>query len=150
MRDLDPFVLTLVGQALNSCAARTCIVWVNDEEGGQLSGRAFAHGAAGSASPIRHPGVELLSGLAGWVLRNARPLIVNDWLQGPFQAQQLGREGSYQMAPIMCVPALRHDKVIGAVAVIRPERMVFTESDIAALTEIAQAIAVRQETPHDH
>ena len=150
MGDLDASVLTLVEQALSFFAARLCLVWLADEGSGQLSGTAFAHGSAGTASPTVHPALQLLSGVAGWVFRNARPMIINDWLQGPFPAQHLGREGAYRMGPIMCVPAARHDQVIGAVAVIRPESMEFTEADIAELTGMAQGIARRLESHRDH
>src|SRR3990172_5526733 len=139
MGDLDATAKQILERALDSYAPALCLLWLRDKSSGELLGSALAHDTWSTEYPTAQPEtlLQLCFGPANWVFRNAKPLILNDSQQWSFPGQRLGRKWPYRIMPFMCVPAVRHDEVIGAIAVIGPESAEFTEADTAELSTIA-------------
>ena len=144
MAKLSPAMGDLISQALGLFGARMCLVFVKDENTGKLSVGAFAT----SSGVIDHLPAQIevllqgVFGLADWVLRNKRALIIDE---GPPNiidpGPRLGRVGQYRTHPVLCVPAEHHDEVVGVVVVIDSKSGHFTEPDQRKLSRVAQSIA---------
>jgi len=144
MVKLSPAIGDLISRALGLFGARMCLVFVKDENTGKLSVGAFAT----SSGVIDHlpAQIEVLVqgefGLADWVLRNRRALIINEVPSNIVNpGPRLGRVGQYRAYPILCVPVEHHDEVVGVVVVIDSKSGHFTEPDQRKLSRVAQSIA---------
>jgi len=84
-------------------------------------------------------------GVAGWVAREKRPLLVNDVSSDPRFSKRADSITRYRTRSIICVPLMAKDKCLGVIELInRPKTKEFTEEDLLLLTALAgySAIAI--------
>jgi signal transduction histidine kinase len=92
---------------------------------------------------IQTKSLEPGEGVAGWVIQNGRPVIVEDVTKESRFSERLDRETGFRTRSLICVPLTIRGKTIGALQVINKKNgRPFTNEDLELLTALAQQIAV--------
>jgi PAS domain S-box-containing protein len=82
-------------------------------------------------------------GLAGWVLRNQKSVLIPDtsqdprWLHRP--DDDVARSGTKSA---ICIPLMARDRVVGILTIVHPEAGFLTEDDLALLQAIADQAGI--------
>jgi HD-GYP domain-containing protein (c-di-GMP phosphodiesterase class II) len=130
-------VMRVVEHILNAAAASVLLV---DEDKQELFFE-FADGDAGGV--LKEVRMSIDSGIAGWVARNGRPLIVNDVRRDPRFYPGVDRATGFMTRSIMCVPLKVHGKVIGAIEVLnKVDGSDFNERDLRAIESVASGAGI--------
>ncbi len=82
-------------------------------------------------------------GVAGWAIKNQKPVLVLDTKNDP---RWLHREDSERHRSAVSIPLFVGGMVIGALTLIRPEAMQFTEGELDSLEEMAASGNVAPKT----
>jgi signal transduction histidine kinase len=111
-----------------------------DEETGDITFR-LARGKRGGY--VLAKSLKLGEGIAGSVIQNGRPMIVEDVKKESRFSDRFDRETGFKTRSLICVPLIIREKTIGALQVInKTNGESFTEEDLDLLTALAQQIAV--------
>ena len=87
--------------------------------------------------------LKLGEGIAGSVIQNGRPMIVEDVKKERRFSDRFDKETGFKTRSLICVPLTIREKTIGALQVInKTNGEPFTEEDLDLLTALAQQIAV--------
>lgn len=82
-------------------------------------------------------------GIAGWVIQNGEPVVVEDVEKESRFSNRFDRETGFKTRSLICVPLIIRKRTIGALQVINKRNGgSFTEKDTELLTALAQQIAV--------
>ncbi len=121
-----------------------CILFLLDEPGEKLILKA----SGGRHLRIRDVAIRLEEGIAGWVTRNRRPLIVNDVRSNPLYQSAVDGQTGLLTTSVICIPLERRNEVLGVIEAINHPRGAFTEADQQVLSSVAAwaAIAVDNAT----
>jgi signal transduction histidine kinase len=121
-----------------------CVLFLLDEMGEKLVLKA----SGGRHLRIRDVAIRIEEGIAGWVTRNQRPLIVNDVRANPLYQSAIDGQTGLLTTSVLCVPMERRDEVLGVIEAINHPRGAFTEADQQVLSSVASwaAIAVDNAT----
>lgn len=91
------------------------------------------------------------SGIAGWVARNGKPLIINDVAQDRRFYKDIDNITGFTTKAIMCVPLMIHRDILGALQVINKlDGRGFTEDDLETLKAVASTAAMAVENTRLH
>jgi GAF domain-containing protein len=137
--DLDQ-VLTLAMQGINETlrVEAGSLLLLDEAEGGLVPRMTLC----GGKSVRGEMTLSLDQGVAGWVVREGKPLLVSDpWQEGrlpSITAQLIGVEAR----SVLCVPLVLLEKPIGAIEVINKWGGRFTEDDLTLLNSIAASVAI--------
>ncbi len=115
---------------------------LTDEETGDLR---FEIAVGRGSKKLKGMTIKSGEGVAGWVAREKKPLLVNDVSQDPRFSKRVDSITRYKTRSIICVPLLARDKCLGVIELInRPRTKKFTEEDLLLLTALAgySAIAI--------
>ncbi len=113
-----------------------------DEETGDLK---FEIAVGRGSTKLKGMTIKSGEGVAGWVAREKKPLLVNDVSNDPRFSKRVDTITRYKTRSIICVPLLAKDKCLGVIELInRPKTKKFTEEDLLLLTALAgySAIAI--------
>jgi len=121
-----------------------CVLFLLDELGEKLVLKA----SGGRHLRIRDVAIRIEEGIAGWVTRNQRPLIVNDVRANPLYQSAIDGQTGLLTTSVLCVPMERRGEVLGVIEAINHPRGAFTEGDQQVLSSVASwaAIAVDNAT----
>ncbi len=87
--------------------------------------------------------VPMEGSIAGWVVKNGKPAVVNDVRHDKRHFNQADAETEFQTRSILAVPLVRRGKIIGALEVLNKKGdHPFTDEDIEILTTLAAQAAV--------
>jgi signal transduction histidine kinase len=120
--------------------AEASSVFELDLEKGNISVR-LARGEKGvfMKSKRLQPG----EGIAGWVIQNGRPTVVEDVRKDSRFSDRFDRETGFTTRSLICVPLTIRGRITGALQVLnKKDGNSFTEEDAELLTALAQQIAV--------
>jgi signal transduction histidine kinase len=123
-------------QQVLQCEA--CILFLMDEETETLILKA----SGGRHMRVRDVSIRLEEGIAGWVARNQRPLIVNDVRTNPLYQSAIDSQTGLLTSSVLCVPLLRRDEILGVIEAINHPRGVFTGVDQQMLSSVASWAAI--------
>ena len=81
------------------------------------------------------PGFRMQSdtGIAGWVVENRQPIIVNDPRQDWRFSELVDEEFSFFTNSIVTVPIMRRDRFLGVIQLLNKQYTGFTEADVSVL-----------------
>jgi len=83
------------------------------------------------------------SGVAGWVVRHGKPLIVNDVKKDTSFNKNVDAVTGFVTRSIMCAPLMVHDEIIGVIEVLnKADGSDFDEQDLEALVSVASTAAI--------
>jgi len=90
-------------------------------------------------------------GIAGWVAKNRRSLLVGDVKNDPRHFSGADERSEFKTKNMVCVPIIGDDKVIGVLQAInkRGGRR-FYEEDVSLLESLAHQVAIAVENAHLH
>ena len=96
-------------------------------------------------------GFDRRRGIAGWVARHGKPLIVNDVSKDPRFNKSADEITGFVTRSIICVPLIVQRKTIGAIEVLNKlDGSDFTEQDLEALVPVASTAAMAIENARLH
>ncbi|KAF0221779.1 MAG: hamp domain/gaf domain/hd domain [Geobacteraceae bacterium] len=85
-------------------------------------------------------------GIAGWVVENRVPVLVNDVQRDPRFNRTVDRISRFQTLAMLCVPLITpKGRVLGVLQAINKHRGKFSEEDLAMLRTLAAPVAVALE-----
>jgi len=91
------------------------------------------------------------SGIAGWVARHGRPLIVNDVTKDARFNRRIDATTGFVTKSIMCVPLKVRKEVIGVIEVLNKiDGTAFDERDLQAVASVASTAAIEIENNRLH
>lgn len=123
-------------QRVLQCEA--CILFLLDESGDKLVLKA----SGGRQMRIRDVAIRLEEGIAGWVSRNKRPLIVNDVRANPLYHSGIDTQTGLLTSSVLCVPLERRGEMMGVIEAINHPRGAFQEGDQQMLSSVASWAAI--------
>ena len=123
-------------QEILQCEA--CVLFLLDESGEKLVLKA----SGGRDMRIRDVQIRLEEGIAGWVTRNKKSLIVNDVRTNPLFHSAIDSQTGLLTSSILCVPLNSRGDTLGVIEAINHPRGVFTESDQHMLHAAASWAAI--------
>jgi HD-GYP domain-containing protein (c-di-GMP phosphodiesterase class II) len=91
------------------------------------------------------------SGIAGWVARQGKPLIVNDVRKDARFNKQVDASTGFVTRSIICAPLTVHHKITGVIEVLNKiDGSNFNEQDLEALVSVASTAAIAIENTRLH
>lgn len=113
-----------------------------DEKSGDLR---FEIAVGRGSAKLKGLTIKAGEGVAGWVAREKKPLLITDVSQDPRFSKRADSITRYKTRSIICVPLIAKNKCLGVIELInRPKTKEFTEEDLLLLTALAgySAIAI--------
>lgn len=118
--------------------AEACVLFLLDEPGEKLVLKA----SGGTQMRIRDVAIRLEEGIAGWVTRNRRPLIVNDVRSNPLYHSGIDGQTGLLTTSVLCVPLETRGETLGVIEAINHPVGAFTEADQQMLASVASWAAI--------
>jgi hypothetical protein len=96
----------------------------------------------GELAPLPADGRDELmdQGLAGWVARTRKPVIVNNTSEDGRWLRRAWEESERRTRSVMGVPLVDVDQLVGVLTLARPKPRPFTDADVALVSEMAAAV----------
>lgn len=99
-----------------------------------------AHGEKGDE--VKRIRLKLGEGIAGWVAKEGKPLVVNDVQSDKRHYRKADEASQYVTRNILCVPVKIKGKVIGVIEAVNKINGLFTKGDLSILTYLADQVAI--------
>jgi HD-GYP domain-containing protein (c-di-GMP phosphodiesterase class II) len=99
-----------------------------------------AHGEKGEE--VKRIRLKLGEGIAGWVAKEGKPLVVNDVQSDKRHYRKADEASRYVTRNILCVPVKIKGKVIGVIEAVNKIDGLFTKGDLSILTYLADQVAI--------
>jgi len=131
--DLDASLENAMRNAQRMLQAEACVLFLLDEEGEKLNLKA----SGGRQFRVKDVAIRLEEGIAGWVARNHRPLIVNDVRTNPLYHSAIDAQTGLLTTCVLCVPLESRGEVMGVIEAINHPRGAFNENDQQMLSSVS-------------
>lgn len=136
----DQFMTNIMRMAHNALSASASLLLLVDEEKQELFLK-FADGPV--KQKLRRLHVDRQSGIAGWIVQNGKPLVVNDAEKNKNYYRLIDNATSFKTRSIIGVPLIIDDKVIGVIEVLNKlDGSDFNRNDLRILTGMATTAAL--------
>ncbi len=130
-------IVRMTEQALKASASSVLLL---DEEKRELVFE-VAEGEVGQN--LERVRISIHSGIAGWVARHGKPLIVNDVARDKRFCKEVDMATGFVTRAIMCAPLVIYGKLIGVIEVLnKRDGTDFTDQDLEALEAVASIAAM--------
>jgi putative nucleotidyltransferase with HDIG domain len=127
-----------ITQSIVNCSASSLLLV--DEAKGKMHFQA-SEGPAGNK--LTKNDVDIDSGIAGWVARHKKPLLVNDAYKDKRFNKDIDKSTDFITKSVIAVPLIRGQKTIGVLEVLnKNDASEFNEKDLAILTGFASTEAL--------
>ncbi|HEX9676104.1 MAG TPA: ATP-binding protein [Anaerolineales bacterium] len=136
--DLEESLKNSMDNAQKMLGGEACVLFLLDERGQKLVLKA----SGGRHVRIRDVAIRLEEGIAGWVARNRRPLIVNDVRTNPLYHSAIDAQTGLLTTSVLCVPLETRGETLGVIEAINHPRGAFNESDQQMLSSVASWAAI--------
>jgi signal transduction histidine kinase len=136
--DLEVALSNAMSHIQRLLKAEACVLFLLDERGEKLVLKA----SGGSHIRIRDVAIRLEEGIAGWVTRNRKPLIVNDVRTNPLYHSAIDGQTGLLTTSVLCVPMEQREEVVGVIEAINHPRGAFTQADQQLLSSVASWAAI--------
>lgn len=138
--DLDPLLKVVMHNATEVMKAEVSSVLLLDEDEKELIFR-IALGEKGEK--VKKIKLKVGEGIAGWVAKTGKAIIVNDVKNEPRFNKRVDRKTGFKTRSILCVPLYSKEKMIGVLQVInKHENLPFTKGDEELLHTFACHAAI--------
>jgi GAF domain-containing protein len=134
--NLPDLLSAIIQTATELVGAETSSLMMLDEERGELSFEVATGEAGAGVKELRVPADQ---GIAGWVLKNGQPAIVNDVTGDPRFYGSIDQSSGFQTRSMLAVPLQIRDRAIGVIEIINKQNGAFSERD----QDIAQALSAQ-------
>jgi PAS domain S-box-containing protein len=138
--DLSAYLADVLRRATAIVAANAGSLLLLDKSGEELE-FAVVHGGGGDGLIGKR--IPADAGVAGWCLRQGRPLVVNDPAQDNRFYTAVDRQTSFETTSLICVPLVARGKPIGVLEALNKEDgRPFSSHDISLLWAFASQVAL--------
>ena len=134
--DLHNLLMRLLNLTVNYLGATSGSIIVLDEKGEVIDG-ASAYAGKIEAKPVDLFSETMRNGLAGWVVENRKPAIIEDTEEDP---RWLWRVWETSRSAI-CIPLMTMDRVIGVLTLTRMRTQKFNMEDLSLLTAVTLSLS---------
>ena len=141
--DLHNLLMRLLNLTVNYLEATSGSIVVLDEKGEVIDG-ASAYAGKIDAKPPELFSDTVRNGLAGWVVENRRPAIVENTGEDP---RWLMRVWETSRSAI-CIPLMTMDRVIGILTLTRMQTQKFSMEDLSLLTAVTLSLSYSFNAEH--
>jgi signal transduction histidine kinase len=133
-------LLDRIGQAAaDLCNAEAASILLYDEANRQL----YFQSATNLETPLmKGLSVPVESSIAGWIVMERQPVIINNAQKDPRHFKQIGEATKVQTDMLLGVPLITKDKVIGVLEIINKRSGPFNEQDQELLLALGSQAAV--------
>ena len=137
--DLEDLLNRIVQAAADLCSAEAASILLYDEANRQL----YFESATNLEVPLmRGLIVPAENSIAGWIVTQRQPVIINDTHQDPRHFTQIGKATNVQTNSLLGVPMVTKDKVIGVLEAINKLSGQFTQEDQELLMALGSQAAI--------
>jgi len=137
--DLDRLLQFIIGTAADLVESEAASVMLVDENTHELF---FAAATGSDPRELAGIPVPLEGSIAGTIVREDRPLIINDVTADPRHFRQVGEKTGFQVRSLIGVPMHIRERVLGVLEAVNKRQGVFNEADLQTLSIIASLAAV--------
>jgi PAS domain S-box-containing protein len=132
--DLDQTLQRVIRRTRQVLKVEACVLLLQDEATGEL-----VRHTAEDTPPGLHPRrLQLGEGIAGWVMKHAKPRVVTDILGDPQFSNTVDHATGLLTRSVVCVPlAARDRRIIGVIEAINKLEGRFSDSDVSLLGSVA-------------
>src|SRR5262245_160734 len=130
--------------------AEACSVILYDADRAELYIPVSSDTRMESSARLREVRFPASQGIAGWVLREGRSVLVSDVASDPRFYDAIDRQTGTASRSLLCAPLRTRSGTIGVTQVINKRSGVFTQDDLELLDAIAGNIAVALENARLH
>lgn len=137
--DLDSLLSRIVKAAAELCHAEAASILLYD----QLKEQLYFRAASNMDTPLMSELIVPVTGsIAGWIITNRQPVILNDAQKDPRHFSNVGRITQVSTKSLLGVPLLRKEKVIGVLEAINKQRGKFDDEDQDLLLALGAQAAI--------
>jgi len=139
LRELLPLIMELTTKIMKAEASSLMLI---DEEHNEF---VFEVAIGEKKEELKKMRLPLSEGVAGWVVKNKRPISISDVQKDPRFSSKIDKEIKFVTKSILCVPLLIKERIIGVVeAINKIGESEFSHDDLELLQAMAnqEAIAI--------
>jgi HD-GYP domain-containing protein (c-di-GMP phosphodiesterase class II) len=130
-------IILMTQQTMKAAASSVILL---DEAGRNLVFDIAEGAVGGKLSQVK---MDTQSGIAGWVVRHGKPIIVNNVADNPEWNKSFDKTTGFVTKSIICVPLIAHRQTLGVLEVINKlDGSGFTEQDLDTLVCVASTAAI--------
>lgn len=137
--DLNRLLQFIIDSAADLVESEAASILLVDEKTQDLY---FAAATGSDPQELKHIPVPMEGSLAGTILREERPLIINEVSGDPRHFRHVGDSMHFEVRSLVGVPLRIRDKVTGVLEAINKREGQFDEADLDTLSNIASQAAV--------
>ncbi len=134
--DLHKLLMRLLNLTVNYVGATSGSIVVLDEKGEVVDG-ASAYGGKVDVKPAELFTETIRNGLAGWVVENRKPAIVENTENDPRWLRRVWETSK----SAICIPLMTMDRVIGVLTLTRLQTQQFNMEDLSLLTAVTLSLS---------
>ncbi|MCJ7646350.1 GAF domain-containing protein [bacterium] len=137
---LDPLLDTIMELGMKIMDAEGCSVLLIDEKEKKLQ---FVAASGAKKEEIKKLSLDIGEGVAGWVVQNDRPLLIEDVSKDARFSKRVDEVLRQETKSLICVPLKDKNRIIGVMEVINKRgNRTFTEGDMALFKPLSAQAAV--------
>ena len=141
--DLHNLLMRLLNLTVNYLGATSGSIVVLDEKGEVIDG-ASAYAGKIDTKPADLFSETVRNGLAGWVVENRRPAIVENTEEDPRWLRRMWETSR----SAICIPLMTMDRVIGVLTLTRLQTQQFNMEDLSLLTAVTLSLSYSFNAEH--
>lgn len=136
----DEIIERLMRLAHNTTGALACSLLLYDERKQELY---FKYAEGRISSRIKRLHVAIQSGISGWILKNGKPMMVNNAEKNANYHKRIDNATGFKTKAIVGVPIIIDNKVIGVIEVLNKEDGTnFSQKDMDMLVDLSASTAM--------
>lgn len=137
--DLDSLLNRIVNAAAELCNAEAASILLYD----QLKEQLYFRAASNLEAPLMSELIVPVGGsIAGWIITNRQPVVINDVHKDPRHYENVGKITQIETDSLLGVPLLRKDRVVGVLEAINKLSEKFTVEDQDLLMALGAQAAI--------
>lgn len=143
--DLRELMQRILQMTLDTVGATSGSMIVLNEKGDPLEGVLIYNGRTTVQTSAQLEDI-VERGLAGWVIENRRPAVLENTHEDPRWLRRDWDAGDQTPRSAISVPLMNSERVVGVLTLVHPKANHFTRDDLSTLTAIAVGISFNTET----
>ena len=141
-RRLDALLEFIIKEVKDLLAVKGAMVILLDEEKKEFFFRVAAFDDMETGRKFKEVRFPADKGVAGYVYRTGKPLIVPDTSKSPYFFQQVDERADYETKNMLDVPLRIKDRFIGVLCAVNKKEGEFDEADVFVLSTVASMVAL--------
>lgn len=141
--DLEEVLVKATSAAERILNVEACTIYVLDEMSQEIHFRVLRGRRTG---PLKTMTLKMGEGVAGWVISEGKPVILDDAASDPRFASHFDKESGFETRAMVAVPLTYKDKTVGAIQILNPKSGgSFHDEDLTLLQSLGNIVAAALE-----